>query len=150
MRSRKLSVTNHRITLKPEIDASIKAEKDETALPRKYYRTPEHTRAAQQQHQYIRVYTSGADFYKPEIYGRRVRVWATEWDLLTCTPSRGGLGRRAAMDIFRGVWFLVSGEISFFLRSFFTSNAHGLRQVRGIFGLCTSSLVVAFSVISTP
>ena len=54
---------------------------------------------------YIRVYTSEADFHKPEIYGGRVRVWATEWDVLHCTPSRGGRGRRAAVDIFRGVFF---------------------------------------------
>ena len=54
---------------------------------------------------YIRVYTSEADFDKPEIYGGRVRVWATAWDVFHCTPSRGGRGRRAAVDIFRGVFF---------------------------------------------
>ena len=64
---------------------------------------------------YIRVYTSEADFHKPEIYGGRVRVWATEWDVFHCTLSRGGRGRRAAVDIFRGVFFLVSGGISFIL-----------------------------------
>ena len=63
---------------------------------------------------YIRVYASEADFHKPELYGGRVRVWATEWDVFPCTPSRGGRGRRAAVDIFRGVFFLVSGGISFF------------------------------------
>ena len=64
---------------------------------------------------YIRVYTSEADFHKPGIYGGRVRVWANEWDVFRCTPSRGGRGRRAAVDIFRAVFFLVSGEISFFI-----------------------------------
>ena len=54
---------------------------------------------------YIRVYTSEADFHKPEIYGGRVRVWATEWAVFHCTPSRGGRGRRAAVDIFRGMFF---------------------------------------------
>ena len=33
---------------------------------------------------YIRVYTSEADFHKPEIYGGRVRVWANE----TCFTAR--------------------------------------------------------------
>ena len=56
-------------------------------------------------HIYIRVYTSEADFHKPGIYGGRVRVWANEWDVFHCTPSRGGRGRRAAGDIFRGVFF---------------------------------------------
>ena len=55
---------------------------------------------------YIRVYTSEADFHKPEICGGRVRVWATEWNVFHCMPSRGGRGRRAAVDIFRGVFFL--------------------------------------------
>ena len=36
---------------------------------------------------YIRVYTSEADFHIPEIYGGRMRVWATEWDVFHCTPS---------------------------------------------------------------
>ena len=61
------------------------------------------------------MYTSEADFHKPEIYGGRVRVWATERDVFHRTPSRGGRGRRAAKDIFRCV-FLVSGGISFFFR----------------------------------
>ena len=64
---------------------------------------------------YIRVYTSETDFHKPEIYGGRVRVWANEWDVFHCTPSRGGRGRRDAVDIFCGVCFLVSGGISFFI-----------------------------------
>ena len=59
------------------------------------------------------VYTSEADSHKPEIYGGRARAWAIEWEVFHCTPSRGGRGRRAAVDIFRGV-FLVSGGISFF------------------------------------
>ena len=72
---------------------------------------------------YIRVYTSEADFHKPEIYGGRVRVWATEWDVFHCTPSRGGRGLRAAVDIFRGVFFSVSSGISFFF-SFSSLQTH--------------------------
>ena len=63
---------------------------------------------------YIRVYTSEADFRKPEIYRGRVRLWATEWDVFHCTPSRGGRDRRAAVDIFRGVFFSVWWDFVFF------------------------------------
>ena len=70
---------------------------------------------------YIRVYTSEADFHKPGIYGGKVRVWATEWDVFHCTPSRGGRGRRAAVDIFRGVffqwWDFVFFSLFYFLRT---------------------------------
>ena len=62
----------------------------------------------------VRVYTSEADFHKPEIYGGRVRVWATEWDVFHCTPSRDGRGRRADVDIFRGVFFSVWWDFVFF------------------------------------
>ena len=88
---------------------------------------------------YIRVYTSEADFHKPEIYGGRVRVWTTEWDVFHCKPSRGGRGRRAAVHIFRGVFFSVWWDFVFFF-VFFTSNAHGLLQVRGNLASCTSLL----------
>ena len=94
---------------------------------------------------YIRVYTSEADSHKPEIYGGRVQASATEWDVFHCTPSRGGRGRRAAVDILRSIsWcvFLVSGGILFFF-VFFTSNAHGLLQVRGNLASCTSLLVMS-------
>ena len=75
---------------------------------------------------YIRVYTSEADFHKPDIYGGRAQVWATEWDVFHCTPSRGGR---------------VFGGISFFF-SRFLSNAHGLLQVvRFNLASCTSLLV---------
>ena len=69
-----------------------------------------------------------------------MRVWATEWDVFHCTPSRGSRGRRAAVDIFRGVCFLVPGGIFFFV--FFTSNAHGLLQVQGNLASCTSLLAI--------
>ena len=86
------------------------------------------------------MYTSEADFHKPEIYGGRARVWATEWDVFHCTPSRGGRGRRAAVDIFGGVFFECLVGFRFFF-VFFTSNAHGLLQVRGKLASCTSLLV---------
>ena len=89
---------------------------------------------------YIRVHTSEADFNKPEIYRGRVRVWATEWDVFDCTPSRGGRGRRATVDIFHGVFFSVWWDfVSFF--AFLSSNEHDLLQVRGNIASRTSLLV---------
>ena len=38
-----------------------------------------------------------ADFHKPGIYGSG-RVWAKAWNVFPCMPSRGGHGRRAAVD----------------------------------------------------
>ena len=80
------------------------------------------------------MYASEADFHKPGIYGGRVRVWANEWDVFRCTPSRGGRGRRAAVDIFRAVFFLVAGEISFLFRVHYferTEPTASTRQGRG-------------------
>ena len=34
-----------------------------------------------------------------------MRVWANPLDMFHCTPSGGGRGRRAAVDIFRGVFW---------------------------------------------
>ena len=50
------------------------------------------------------MYTSEGDFHKAGIYGGSVRVWANAWDAFRRTPSRGGRGRRAAVDLFRGVF----------------------------------------------
>ena len=50
------------------------------------------------------MYTSEADFHNPGIYGGSVRVWANAWDVFRRTPSRGGRGSRAAVDLFRGVF----------------------------------------------
>ena len=44
------------------------------------------------------------------------------WDVFPCTPSRGGRGRRAAVD-----FVVCFGAVGF--RVFFSSNAHGLLQV---------------------
>ena len=86
---------------------------------------------------YIRVYTSEADFHKPEIYGGRVRVWATEWDVFHCTPGAvaGLLWINFVVYLFSVWWDFV------FFFVFVTSNSHGLLQVRGNLASCTSLLV---------
>ena len=52
------------------------------------------------------------DFHKPGIYGSG-RVWANAWDVFRRTPSRGGRGRRAAVD------FVVCFGWGRFFRGFF-------------------------------
>ena len=74
-------------------------------------RAPKRTQGVQQQLQQCEyIHTC---VYKR---GRFPRVWATEWDVFLCTPSRGGRGRRAAVDIFRGVFFECLVGFPFFLR----------------------------------
>ena len=65
----------------------------------------------------VRMYTSEVDFHKSGIYGGSERVWANAWDVFRRTPSRGGRGCRAAVDLFRGV-YCVFGGISCFFFSF--------------------------------
>ena len=60
-----------------------------------------------------------ADFHKPGIYGRG-RVWANAWDVFRRTSSRGGRGRRVAVDFV--VCFGCGGILCFF--SFFFLRAH--------------------------
>ena len=68
-----------------------------------------------------------ADFHEPGIYGSE-RVWANAWDVFRRAPSRGGRGRRAAVDIV--VYFGCGGFFRvFFFRFSFSSNARGLLQV---------------------
>ena len=71
-----------------------------------------------------------------------MRVWATEWNVFHCAPSRGGRGRWAVVDILRGVFFLCLVGFRFFKIVFCTSNAHGILQVRGNLASCTSLLVI--------
>ena len=52
-----------------------------------------------------------------------MRERANQLDVFHCTPSRGGHGRRAAVDMFRGVFFSV-GEISCFFFSFCLVRTH--------------------------
>ena len=77
-----------------------------------------------------------ADFHKPGIYGSG-RVWANAWDVFRRTPSRGGHGRRAAVDF---VVFLGAAGFRIFV-CFVPSNAHGLLQVWGRLTSFTSLLV---------
>ena len=66
------------------------------------------------------LYSYEADFHKPGIYGSR-RVWVNARDVLRRAPSRGGRGRRAAVDIVvcfgRGGFFIVLFFSIFFLRT---------------------------------
>ena len=91
---------------------------------------------------YIRMYTSEADFHELVMYGGSVRVRANAWDVFRRTPSRGGRGCRAAVDLFRGVFFSVWWHFVFFLFVFFSSNAHGLLHVRAVPCLMYLSTIV--------
>ena len=53
---------------------------------------------------YIRVYTREADFRKSGMYGEIVRVWANAWDVFRPVPFKVARGRRAVMELFRGVF----------------------------------------------
>ena len=68
-----------------------------------------------------------------------MREWTTESDVFHCTPSRCR-GRRVAVDIFPGVFLLCLVGFRFFSSSY-TSNAHGLLQVRGNLASSTSLLL---------
>ena len=57
-----------------------------------------------------------ADFHKPGIYGSG-RVWANAWDVFRRSPSRGGRGRRVAVDFV--VCFGWGGFFRFFFFDFF-------------------------------
>ena len=83
---------------------------------------------------YIRVYTSETDFHKPGIYGGRVRVRATEGARWSRSPGCCGY-------ISWCVCLVVWWDFVFFF-VLFTSNAHGLLQVRGNLASCTSLLVM--------
>ena len=43
-----------------------------------------------------------------------MRLWANVWDVFRRTPSRSGCGRRAAVDLFRGVFWVVEFRVFFF------------------------------------
>ena len=63
-----------------------------------------------------------ADFHKPGIY-ESGRAWANAWDVFRRTPSRGGRGRRAAVDFV--VCFGCGGVRRDFVFFFvFSSDAH--------------------------
>ena len=54
-----------------------------------------------------------ADFHKPGIYRSR-RVWANAWDVFRRTPSRGGRGRRVAVNYSVVCFFSVRWDFVFF------------------------------------
>ena len=90
---------------------------------------------------YIRVYTSEADFHKPEIYGGRMRVPGMGYRVGRASLHAASRWSRSPGCCGYISWcvFLVSGGISFFLFViFFPSNAHGLLQARGNLASCTS------------
>ena len=91
---------------------------------------------------YIRVYTSEADFHKPEIMEEECEYGLPSG---TCFTARSleVVAVAGLLWIYFGVFFSVLGGISFFL-VFFTSNAHGLLQVlvRGNLASCTSLLFI--------
>ena len=145
----KLNVKHHRTTPEPEIHGSITAENDEAALARKWYRAPKRTQAAQQQQQCEYIHTC--------VY-KRGRFPQTR-DLWRKSASMGyRVGRVSLHAVSRWSrspgccgyisWhvFLVSGRISFFFFVFFTSNAHGLLQVRGNLASRTSLLVFYWTI----
>ena len=66
------------------------------------------------------------DFHKPGIYGSG-RAWAKAWDVFHHRPSRGGPGRRAAVDFV--VCFRWVG-ISFFCRLFFFERTRPAASMR--------------------
>ena len=84
-----------------------------------------------------------ADFHKFGIYGS-VRVWANAWDVFRRTPSRGGRGRRAAVDFVVCFWVRRDSfcVCIFFPRFFFfferTRPAASMRP-RCLIYLCTSN-----------
>ena len=77
-----------------------------------------------------------ADFHKPGNYGIE-QVWATAWDVFYRIPYRGVRARRDAVDFV--VCFGCVG-VSIWFR-LFSSNAHGVLQVRDHLTLSTSLLL---------
>ena len=79
-----------------------------------------------------------ADFHKPGICGS-VRVWANAWDVFRRTLSRGGRGRRAAVDFV--VCLAGGGFFRAFFSIFFSSNAHGQFKYEAALPKCNYLLV---------
>ena len=77
------------------------------------------------------------------MYGGSVRVWANAWDLFRRTPSRGGRGRRSAVELFRGVFFqrLVAFRVFFSSLSFLQTHT-AYCKCEQYLASCTSLLVI--------
>ena len=72
-----------------------------------------------------------------------MRVWANAWDVFRRTPSRGGPGRRAAVDLFRGVFFqCLVGFRVFFVRFLFFERTRPAASMRPSLASFTSLLLV--------
>ena len=83
-----------------------------------------------------------ADFHQPGIY-ESGRVWANAGDVFLRQPSRGGRGRRAAVDIFCCVLFSVCLDfVFFFFRFFFFQLTRLAASMRPPLTSCTPQLVV--------
>ena len=96
----KLNVKHHRTTPKPEIRIYQyhSRERRSRAGQKIEHQNVHRRRSRRSASIYIRVYTSETDFLKPGMYGGSVGVRANAWDVFRRTPSRGGRGRRAAVD----------------------------------------------------
>ena len=75
-----------------------------------------------------------ADFHKPSIYGIG-RIWTNAWDVVFRAMSRGGRGRRAAVDFVvcfgRGGFFSLVFSMSLHLQ-IRTSRAISVDEVKGM------------------
>ena len=98
----KLNVKHHRTTPKPEIRIYQyhSRERRSRAGQKIEHQNVHRRRSRRSASIYIRVYTSETDFLKPGMYGGSVGVRANAWDVFRRTPSRGGRGRRAVVDLF--------------------------------------------------
>ena len=89
---------------------------------------------------YIRVYTSEADVHKPGMYGGSVPIRANACDVFRHTPSRGGRGRPAVVDLFQCV-FVVFGISCFFCSLSFRRTHTAYCKYEQYLASCTSLLV---------
>ena len=104
----KLNIKHHRTIPKPEIPYSYEYHSREgwsCSGQRIEHQNVHRRRSSSSANTYIRVFTSEADFHKLGMHGGSVRVRANAWEVFGRTPCRGGRGRRAAVYLFRGVFF---------------------------------------------
>ena len=140
----KLNVKHHRTTPKPATHTSITAEEDEAALARNSIEHQTYTGGAAAAA--VRVYTYVCIQARP--ISTNPRSMEEEWECGlpsgTCfTTSRLEVVAVAGLLwIYFVVCFFSVWWISLYLFVFFTSNAHGLLQVRGNLASCTSLLVM--------
>ena len=95
----------------PETGDTYEVSRERKKLRWPESRAPKRIQAAQQQCEYVCI--QARPISTNPGYGGSVRVCANAWDVLRCTPSRGGRGRRAAVHF---VLCFECGGISFFFR----------------------------------